>query len=204
MPCGDSGAGRRSRGALCLTRSWTPVPLAEGATSCNPHQQRTQPSAIPPGPRCSRAALLRWLTCVEGTAVFRSSALSMLCSHQPSLPTQLGLIFGDDLMELTHQNLVSHAWVSTCPFCRCAQCQLLGGSVCSCQIRSVPSQGWITQSQKVWLGKTLKDHLVPTLCHGTPHTKFRLLTHIKHLMHKSALRWPPEGGKDGLTCPDPE
>lgn len=92
--CGDSGAGRRSRGAIWLTRSWTPEPLAGGATSCSLHQQRRRPPAIPPRPRCIHAGLLLLLLCGEGTALLKPSPLRMLHSHHPSLPTQLWFCVG--------------------------------------------------------------------------------------------------------------
>lgn len=81
-------------------------------------------------------------------------------------------VFGDELLELIHRNSIFHTWLSTYPpFCRLVQCPpapgaAAGRSLWPYQTRYMPSQGWITQSQKVWVGKNLRDLLVQTLCHG--------------------------------------
>lgn len=147
LTCGDSGPGRRSRGDIWLTRSWTPVPLAGGATSCSLRQQRRRPSAIPPRPRCTHTGLLLWLICVEGTAVLKSSPLRVLCSHQPSLPTQLWLCVGMTCWNIWFCTLglalTPSGGLSSVPL---HQVWLLGGSVWSYKTRYVASKGWITQS----------------------------------------------------------
>lgn len=191
---GDSGAGRRSRGAIWLTRSWTPVPLAGEATSCSLHQQKRQPSATPPRPRCIHTGLLLWLICVEGTAVLKSSPLKVLWWHQPSLPTQLWLCLGmtcwnssTDIRFHTLGSAPAPLQVCPVPLCTRASCwDDLSGPT---RPDTCPVKAGSNNHRRFGLERTI-DHLVPTLCHGQGHlplnSGFSSTSNIQHInQHRS-------------------